>query len=135
VAATLVLVTACGDNSNGPSGTPVAPEDGQITVRAFEWGYEPAAIVLRQGEEVTIDFVNDGELIHNLRVEDQPAADIIAVESGGPLEGDEGEIFVGAEAEDRGSITFVPNEAGSYEFYCTVQDHRSLGMEGTLIIE
>jgi uncharacterized cupredoxin-like copper-binding protein len=38
-------------------------------------------------------------------------------------------------AGDDGTLSFVPTEAGEYTFYCTVTGHRTLGMEGTLIVE
>ncbi|PIP62028.1 hypothetical protein COW99_00930 [Candidatus Roizmanbacteria bacterium CG22_combo_CG10-13_8_21_14_all_38_20] len=32
-------------------------------------------------------------------------------------------------------ITFVADKAGTYSFYCSVGNHRAMGMEGTLIVE
>ena len=134
---TTLAFSACGGSS--PSGpdvtlTPIAPVDGVLTVRAFEWGFEPGAIALRQGEEVRIVLVNDGEILHNLKVEDL-AADVIEANSSGPLSGDEGELFVGAAAGDEGTLVFVPQGSGSFTFYCTISDHRQLGMEGPLTVE
>ncbi len=33
------------------------------------------------------------------------------------------------------SITFVAGKAGSYEFYCSVGQHRANGMVGTLVVQ
>lgn len=33
------------------------------------------------------------------------------------------------------SVTFVADEAGEFEYYCSVGMHRALGMVGTLIVE
>lgn len=33
------------------------------------------------------------------------------------------------------SVTFVADQAGTFEFYCSVEDHRANGMVGTLIVE
>ncbi|MCH7512197.1 MAG: cupredoxin domain-containing protein [Chloroflexi bacterium] len=126
---TLVLA-GCGDGS--PSGpdvtlTPIAPVDGVLTVRAFEWGFEPGAIALRQGEEVRIVLVNDGKILHNLKVEDL-AADVIEA-------GDADGLFVGAEKGEEGTLVFVPQASGSFTFYCAISGHRRLGMEGTLTVE
>lgn len=33
------------------------------------------------------------------------------------------------------SVTFVADEAGTFEYYCSVGSHRELGMVGTLIVE
>ena len=125
---TLVLA-GCGDGSPRPPDvtlTPVAPVDGVLTVRAFEWGFEPAAITLRQGEEVRIVLVNDGKILHNLKVDDL-AADVTEAS-------DADRLFVEAEEGEEGTLVFVPQASGSFTFYCAISGHRRLGMEGTLTI-
>ena len=126
----LALVLAgCGDGS--PSGpdvtlTPIAPVDGVLTVRAFEWGFEPATIALRQGEEVRIVLVNDGKIVHNWKVEGLEA-DVIEA-------GDADELFIEAKKGEEGTLVFVPQASGNFTFYCTISGHRRLGMEGTLTV-
>lgn len=34
-----------------------------------------------------------------------------------------------------GSVTFTPNKKGTFEFYCTVGNHRDLGQKGTITVE
>ncbi|MCH7838076.1 MAG: cupredoxin domain-containing protein [Chloroflexi bacterium] len=125
---TLVLA-GCGDGSPRRPDvtlTPVAPVDGVLTVRAFEWGFEPAAIALRQGEEVRIVLVNDGKILHNLKVDDL-AADVTEAS-------DADRLFVEAEEGEEGTLLFVPQASGSFTFYCAISGHRRLGMEGTLTV-
>ena len=126
----ILAFSACGGSS--PSGpdvtlTPIAPVDGVLTVRAFEWGFEPGAIALRQGEEVRIVLVNDGKIPHNWKVEGLEA-DVIEA-------GDADELFVEAAEGEEGTLVFVPQASGSFTFYCTISDHRQLGMEGPLTVE
>ncbi len=131
-----VLMVACGDATGRPAGTPLppaTPEDGVLSVGAFEWGFAPEAIVLIQGEEVRIDFENQGEVIHNFRIEEL-GAEGVESESTGSQSADEGELFVGANAGDTGTLIFIPSESGTFDFYCTIRGHRSLGMEGTLTV-
>ena len=33
------------------------------------------------------------------------------------------------------SVTFVADKAGTYEYYCSVGQHRAMGMKGKLIVE
>jgi plastocyanin len=33
------------------------------------------------------------------------------------------------------TVTFVANKKGSFEYYCSVGNHRAMGMKGTLIVE
>ena len=132
----LFLVAACGGGSAAlGSPTPVAPTDGALTVRAFEWGFEPEAIVLQRDQQVRIVLENDGAILHNFKVEDDLAADVIESHSAGPLSGDDGELFVGAEAGQQGTLLFIPQESGTFNFYCTIQGHREIGMEGVLTVE
>ena len=130
------LAAACGGDSDagGPPPTPAAPLDGELTVSAFEWGFAPESIALRRGERVRIVFQNDGEILHNFKIE-EPAADEIESRSTGPFSADDGELFVGAEAGEEGELSFVPQESGAFVFYCTIGDHRQRGMEGELTIE
>jgi uncharacterized cupredoxin-like copper-binding protein len=132
--AVLALVSACGGGGTAAPATPVAPADGELTVRAHEWGFDPEAIALRQGEQVRIAFENDGKVLHNFAVEDL-AAGVVESKSTGPLSAGEGDVFVGAEAGQGGVLVFVPQTPGSYTFYCTVQGHRDLGMVGVLTVE
>jgi uncharacterized cupredoxin-like copper-binding protein len=110
------------------------PVDGALIVRAFEFGFEPSRIVLRQGEKVTLVLDNEGDILHNLKV-DEIEADVIESESSGPLSGGEGSFFIGADDHDQGTLVFAPLEAGAYAFYCTIDDHRLRGMEGTFVVE
>lgn len=133
----LLSFAACGDGdgASGPPPTPAAPVDGVLSMRAFEWGFEPEAIALRQGEEVRIVLRNEGEVLHDLKIEEALAADAIESRSAGPFDADEGELFVGVDAGEEGTLAFVPRQAGTFVFWCTIRGHRELGMEGTLTVE
>ena len=140
-AATLTLLalilTSCGDASPGASGptpTPAAPVDGALAVRASEWEFEPRAIALQRGEEVRIVLENGGDILHNLKIEGELTADVIESRSSGGPSAQEGELFVWAGSGDEGTLIFVPKSAGTYTFYCTIDRHRALGMEGTLTV-
>ena len=133
----LLLVTACssgGATPARPTATLAVVSDAPLTVHASEWQFEPRAIVARQGQEVRLVLQNDGRILHNFRVDGLPAGAVQSTSSG-PLSASEGEAFVGAESGQQGTLTFVPLQPGSYTFYCTVQGHRQLGMEGTLIVQ
>ena len=128
-----MLLVACGGGTTSPARTPVAPADGAMSVRAFEWGFEPASIVLRRGEEVRLDFVNEGATLHDLKIDGLDATAVASEGSG--LSGDDGELFVAADDGKSGVLVFTPTESGEFDFYCTLPRHRSLGMKGTLVVE
>ncbi len=132
----LLAVSACSGSSEpaGHTTTAVPPADGAITVASFEWGFGPEAIVLQVGQEVTLTLDNDGEILHNFNV-DGLQVDVIEEISSGGFSGSDDKLFVGAGSDDVGLIRFVPLEAGEYEFYCTIGNHRQLGMEGRLTVQ
>jgi plastocyanin len=67
--------------------------------------------------EVTIDFTNDTGFPHNVTIE------------GGSADGEATDTI----SEGDASLT-VDLEAGEYTYYCSVDDHRDDGMEGTLVV-
>ena len=131
----LALLAACGlSGPSGPTPTPAAPENGVLAVSASEWRFQPSRIVLRQGEQVRIELRNDGAILHDLKIEDL-SADGIQSQSSGPLSGHEGELFVGAEPGKEGTLVFTPTGTGAFTYYCTIPQHRQLGMKGVMVVE
>ena len=130
----LPLAFGCGGGSEGSGGAELMrPTDGVLTVRAFEWGFEPSAIELKQGEPVRIEFENGGRSIHNLKIDGLEAAGVHS-QSTGAIKGEEGQLFVGAAKGDAGTLEFTPQATGTFTYYCGIPRHRSLGMEGTLTV-
>ncbi|HET6695767.1 MAG TPA: plastocyanin/azurin family copper-binding protein [Gaiellaceae bacterium] len=67
--------------------------------------------------EVTIEFMNDSGIPHNVEVEGNGVEEV-------------------SDTISEGSTTLTLNlEPGEYEFYCAVPGHREGGMEGTLTVE
>ena len=132
----LVLGAACGGGDEAPTATPtpVVVAGGVVMLRAFDFGYDPPAILVQEGERLEILLENESSTLHNLKIEELPADSIESISSGA-LSADDGELFVGAKPDDTGSLGFVPRQTGSFVFYCTIRGHRSLGMEGTIIVE
>jgi len=132
----LVVAGACSGSGEppGPTTTPASPTDGEITVISSEWGFGPEAIILQLGQEIRLTLQNEGTILHNFNV-DGLQVDVIEEISSGGFSGDDDKLFVGADSDDVGLLRFVPLEAGEYEFYCTIADHRQLGMEGRLVIQ
>ena len=132
----LVLGAACGGGDEAPTvtPTPVVAAGGLLTLQAFDFGYDPSVILVQEGERVEIVLENGSSTLHNWKVDDLPAEAVESISSGA-LSADDGELFVGAKPDDMGSLSFVPRQTGSFVFYCTIRGHRSLGMEGTIVVE
>ena len=86
----------------------------EITIEAEEYSFSTEGISVKKGEKVRLTLVNNGRMSHDFVVDDTDIAASLA----GP-----GKSV---------SVEFTIEEAGSYTFYCSVGNHRALGMEGTL---
>ncbi len=128
------VVAACGGGSSGSPPTPVEPEKGVLSVHATEWRFDPPRIVLRLGKQVRIELQNEGQVLHNFKI-DSLQADVAGSSSTGPLSAGQGELFVGAAVDQGGTLVFTPRETGSFTFYCSIPRHRQLGMKGTIFVQ
>lgn len=87
----------------------------EFTIDAFNFGYSIPEIKIRKGQKVTIILTNSGGT-HDLVIDE--------------LGVDSGKIVTG----DSVTFDFVANEAGEFEYYCSVGNHRAQGMVGKLIV-
>lgn len=86
-----------------------------IAVASTSYAFEPSLLTTRAGEYVEIALTAE-DTMHDLVVEgrDAPVAAIPGMTGSGFLQID---------------------EAGTYEFYCSIEGHREAGMIGTLVVE
>jgi plastocyanin len=143
LAAALLLLTACGDDDGDaaaatPSETSAAPTSpsetapssgtatpsaaeepagGTLEVSSVDFGYELDSTELAAGE-YTINLTNGGNASHDLVVER------------------DGEEVDGTDVIGLGesSTVTVMLEPGEYVFYCSIANHRSMGMEVTVTV-
>ncbi len=94
----------------------VIGEERVFNLDSFRFGYSEDLLVVKQGDIVTINLTNsDGR--HDIVIDEfNVASEIIG-------EGEET------------SVTFIADQVGEFEFYCSVGSHREQGMVGTLIVE
>lgn len=94
---------------------PAARAD-EVTIVAKEFSYTPNEITVTAGEDVTLVFINEGVLSHNLAI---PALDIQTntVQSG-----------------DTVTLTFSAPKTGTFQFSCLVTGHTEAGMVGHMTV-
>lgn len=86
-----------------------------FTITGKNYSFTPSKITVKKGDTVKITLVsNDG--LHDLRIEEFNAA-TSKINSG--------------QSE---TITFVADRMGSFQYYCSVGNHKAMGMLGTLIV-
>ena len=110
--AIVLLAGGCGDDSPGSDLPAVeGPVSPNLEVHATEMKYEPDAIAVKAGN-VEVVLHNDGTVLHDLRIEDQPFV-----------------IEAGAGQSSTSQITL---DAGRYQIFCSIPGHREAGMTGVL---
>lgn len=99
--------------------TPEAMQKGEtktFTVSGKSFSFTPNEIRVNKGDTVKITFKNTGGF-HDFTL-DEFQVKTPQIQSG--------------QTED---IEFVADKVGTYEFYCSVGNHRAQGMKGSLIVE
>lgn len=94
----------------------VAAKDGMITVESSSFKFVPNAISVKKGVKTKL-VLNNVDGMHDFVVDD------LAIKT---------KIVKGAGQD---TVEFTADKAGSYEFYCSVGNHKAMGMVGTLVVE
>lgn len=97
--------------------TPVAKDILEVTIHAANYKFTPTTIKTKEGQTVRVTFVSDSGL-HDFSLDEFKEAKTAQLQ-GGKTE----------------TIEFVANKKGSFTYYCSVGQHRAMGMEGTLTVE
>jgi plastocyanin len=126
--ALVVAVAACGGDDDDEGSEELATEDtggggggDAVTIMLAadpngELAFDQTELTAAAGE-VTIEFMNDSGIPHNVEVEGNGVEEVSDTITEGST-----------------SLTLTL-EPGEYEFYCAVPGHREGGMEGTLTVE
>ena len=87
-----------------------------IEIDAFNYAYSLETITVKKGQTVRIELtVTQG--VHDWVLDDFSAA------------------TNQASAGNMVSVEFIADETGEFEYYCSVTNHRAMGMVGILIVE
>lgn len=88
-----------------------------VNVTGNEYSFTPSSVKLEVGKPVKMVYKNDGKLPHDLVLKD------LGVRTN---------VIAGGKEE---TISFVPEKSGVFTYYCSVGNHRQLGMEGKVKVE
>ena len=111
----LLALAACDGDDNDVAEADGVGDDGVITLEMYDMYYEPDAVTVPAGENVTFELVNEGGSEHDLTFDDGRQSEMVQ-----PGE----------------TVMF---EAGAFEEdtvgWCTVPGHREAGMELEVTVE
>jgi len=102
------------EESTEPTG--VMTEGQTFNVEAQNFSYSIKEMRVKQGEKVTVNFKNN-ESFHDFNLDE------LGVKTN---------VIAAGKSE---TVTFTPDKKGSFEYYCSVGNHRAQGMVGKLIVE
>ena len=110
---------SAGGTGQGSAAT--SPAGGASTIKISETEYKltPSNPSVKAGK-VSFEVTNDGQKVHSLEVEGS---------------GVEAELEPELAPGESGTLTADVSKPGTYELYCPVDDHKDLGMEGTLTVK
>jgi plastocyanin len=108
-------VSTSSSSTDSPSLAP-KNEVRQFVIEATNFSFSPKIMKVKLGDTVRVTLKNNlGS--HDFKIDEFKASTKV--------------ISAGKEE----TIEFVANKTGAFEFYCSVGNHRALGMTGTLTIE
>src|SRR5581483_6421859 len=87
-----------------------------FTIHGQDFSFSPNQISVNKGDTVKITFVSDNGS-HDLVVDGYNART---------------NVLTTGKSQ---TITFLADKAGSFQFYCSVGNHRQMGMTGTLVVK
>ena len=88
----------------------------EFTVSGGNYYFKPSQITVKKGDTVKITFTNNGGF-HDF-----------------VLDGYNVKTDVIGSGKSQ-TITFTADKVGSFQYYCSVANHRAMGMTGTLIVQ
>ncbi len=129
-AAIAVPVAGCGGSSDDDSTSNAATQasttgsggggaGGTVDLSATDFKFTPSDPSVKAGE-VTFTLKNDGGTTHSLEIEDVNGQDV--------------EIEDDVSPGQSGTLT-ANLKPGTYEFYCPVDSHKEMGMEGEITVK
>lgn len=95
--------------------TTATPAVKEFTITNKGFAYSEKVITVQKGDRVKITYTNGGGT-HDLRIDGYNVGTAV-------IKGDTSESF-----------EFVADKAGDFEFFCSVGNHRAMGMKGTFTV-
>ncbi len=100
-----------------PVPTPIVADQAQtLTVEAANFSFSPNTIKVKKGTKIKITFKSN-QGTHDFVLNDFKVRTKLL------------------QANQSQTVEFTANKVGSFEYYCSVGDHRQMGMKGTLVVE
>jgi uncharacterized cupredoxin-like copper-binding protein len=104
-----------------------------IDIEASDMTYFPSSLDVEKGKPVTLVFRNKDQIIHDIEVNSK-SFEIVNNTTDHQHDNPTSSLHLHAKPNSNETLTFIPMEEGTYEFYCTVPGHKESGMVGKLVV-
>ena len=88
----------------------------QFTITGNNFSFSPSTMTVNKGDTVQITFKNDSGF-HDLKIDEFGVA------------------TKPAQGPNQDTVQFTADKTGSFQYYCSVGNHRAMGMWGTLLVQ
>lgn len=114
----------------------------EVELTASDIAYDRTQLEVVAGRPVRLTMHNEGVLEHDFSIMDIHMSEAPHSAEEGSEEhmmdmehmGEEPELHAAVMPGMDNILEFTPEEAGEYEYFCTVPGHKEAGMHGTLIV-
>lgn len=89
----------------------------EFTVIGSSFKFSPSSITVKKGDTVRVNFKSSGGALHDFKIDEFDVAT----------------SQLGEDEEEQ--VEFVADKAGTFEYYCSVGNHRQMGMVGKLVVQ
>jgi plastocyanin len=105
-------------NSNIGQTRPTNPsaEVKAISVTGKKFAFDPKEIRVKKGDRVRIVFKSEGDM-HDWKLDEFNAKTEVTEEG------------------NSSGVEFTADRAGTFEYYCSIGNHRAMGMKGKFVVE
>ena len=107
------------------------------TLIETDFAYGPPSIVVPVGKPVTLTFVNNGAVEHDFVIQSIDVSNVSSDTAGDhhhDMTAAEYDLHTSTLPGETNVLIFTPEQAGRYEYFCTVKGHKEAGMIGTMTV-
>lgn len=106
-----------------------------LIVDAEEFRFLPNVISIKKGQPVTITLDNTGKVEHDLEIVGATQRTFKLIKKTGVThQHGPNDVHVHSAPGQKESISFIPEESGTYKFICTIPGHKEAGMIGEIMV-
>lgn len=107
----------------------------QLHIEATSLQYFPSIFEIQKNKPITIVFRNNDTIEHDIQIHNISYSSSEENSHQNHTSTENSTLHLHADAKSSSKMILTPLKSGTYEYYCTIADHKENGMRGTLIVK